>query len=560
MGKKILVIGGVALGPKAASRARRLDPEAEITIIDRGDVFSYAGCGMPFYIEGQITDIDELLCTNQGVRRDEAYFKSVKDIKLLGRTEALKINRLEKTVTAQDIRTGRFQDIPYDKLVLGVGASPVMPPIEGINLEGVFRLYSPGDAVAIRAKIDEGAKRVVIVGGGLIGMEVCGSFASRGCAVTVLEMMDRLIPALLDPDMSLLLEKYLRESGITLGLGCRVSRIIDDGSGRASVVETANGDRFDADMVVVAIGVRPNVRLAKDAGLKIGVTGAIAVDEYLRTSDPDIFAGGDCVENIDLVTGRKVYLPLGSTANKHGRVIGDNVTGGETRFPGVTLTAVFKVLDFNVGKTGLSEREARELGFDAVTATAPRTDCSDYYPKNKPFIVKLIADRRSQKLLGCQALGTGEVVKRIDVVSTCLRFGAAINDLADLDLGYAPPYSTAIDAVAHAANVLRNKIQGLAHGISATELKGKMVGDDDFVLLDVRSRQEVEVRPFNDRRVVNIPIEELRSRLNELPRKEVVIFCKTSVRAYDAERILRGVGFNDVKFLDGSLTAWPYTY
>ncbi len=560
MGKKILVIGGVALGPKAAARARRRDPEAEITIMDRGDVFSYAGCGMPFYIEGQITDIDELLCTNQGVRRDEAYFKSVKDIKLLGRTEALKINRLEKTVTALDIRTGRFQDIPYDKLVLGVGASPVVPPIEGISLEGVFRLYSPGDAVAIRAKIDEGAKRVVIVGGGLIGMEVCGSFASRGCAVTVLEMMDRLIPALLDPDMSLLLEKYLRESGITLGLGCRVSRIIDDGSGRASVVETANGDRFDADMVVVAIGVRPNVRLAKDAGLKIGVTGAIAVDEYLRTSDPDIFAGGDCVENIDLVTGRKVYLPLGSTANKHGRVIGDNVTGGETRFPGVTLTAVFKVLDFNVGKTGLSEREARELGFDAVTATAPRTDCSDYYPKNKPFIVKLIADRRSQKLLGCQALGTGEVVKRIDVVSTCLRFGAAINDLADLDLGYAPPYSTAIDAVAHAANVLRNKIQGLAHGISATELKGKMAGDDDFVLLDVRSRQEVEVRPFNDCRVVNIPIEELRSRLNELPRKEVVIFCKTSVRAYDAERILRGVGFNDVKFLDGSLTAWPYTY
>ena len=339
-----------------------------------------------------------------------------------------------------------------------------------------------------------------------------------------------------------------------------MSRIIDDGSGRASVVETANGDRFDADMVVVAIGVRPNVRLAKEAGLKIGVTGAIAVDEYLRTSDPDIYAGGDCVENIDLVTGRKVYLPLGSTANKHGRVIGDNVTGGETRFPGVTLTAVFKVLDFNVGKTGLSEREARELGFVAVTATAPRTDCSDYYPKNKPFIVKLIADRRSQKLLGCQALGTGEVVKRIDVVSTCLRFGAAINDLADLDLGYAPPYSTAIDAVAHAANVLRNKIQGLAHGISATELKGKMAGDDDFVLLDVRSRQEVEVRPFNDRRVVNIPIEELRSRLNELPRKEVVIFCKTSVRAYDAERILRGVGFNDVKFLDGSLTAWPYTY
>jgi NADPH-dependent 2,4-dienoyl-CoA reductase/sulfur reductase-like enzyme len=507
MGKKILVVGGVALGPKAGARARRRDPEAEITIVDMGDLFSYAGCGMPFYIEGQITEIDELLCTSFGVRRDEAYFNNVKDIKLLGHTEALRINRAEKTVTVRDLKTGSTRDIPYDNLVLGVGANPVVPPIEGINLEGVYRLYDPDDAISIRVKLDEGAKNVVIVGGGLIGMEVCGSFTSRGCNVTVLEMMDRLVPALLDPDMSLLLEKYLRENGINLGLGCRVSKIIDNGSGRAKAVETKKGDSFDADMVVVAIGVRPNVKLAMEAGLQIGTTGAIAVDEYLRTSDPDIYAGGDCVENTDLVTGRKVYLPLGSTANKHGRVIGDNVTGGNSKFPGVTLTAVFKVLDFNVGKTGLSEREAREIGFETVTATTPRTDCSDYYPKNKLFIVKLIADRRNLRLLGCQALGLGEAVKRIDVVSACLRFGGTINDLADLDLGYAPPYSTAIDAVAHAANVIRNKTQGLAHGIPAAELVKKMAGGEDFVILDVRSRQEVKALPFSDRRVVSIPID-----------------------------------------------------
>jgi len=259
-----------------------------------------------------------------------------------------------------------------------------------------------------------------------------------------------------------------------------------------------------------------------------------------------------------LITGRKVYLPLGSTANKHGRVIGDNVTGGNSRFPGVTLTAVFKVLDFNVGKTGLSEREAREIGFDTVTAMAPRTDCSDYYPKNKPFIVKLIADRRDLKLLGCQALGPGEAVKRIDVVSACLRFGGTISDLADLDLGYAPPYSTAIDAVAHAANVIRNKTQGLAHGMSAAELVKKMAGSEDFIILDVRSRQEVKILPFNDPRVVSIPIDELRYRIDELPGKEIVILCKTAVRAYDAERMLRGAGFKNVKFLDGGFNAWPY--
>ena len=559
MQNKILIIGGVALGPKAAARARRRDPDAEITVLDKGDVFSYSGCGMPYYIEGQLTSIDELLCTYQGVRRNETYFNKVKGITLLAHTEAIKINRSAKTVTAKNLKHGRVQDIPYDKLILGVGASPAMPPIEGIGLEGVYRLYNPEDASAIKIKIDEGAKRVVIVGGGLIGIEVCGAFVSRGCYVTMLEMMDRLVPALLDSNMSFLLEDYLRERGVTLRLGCRVSQIISENPDKTMVVQTEHGDRFDADIVVVAVGVRPNIKLAEEAGLKIGNTGAIAVNEHLQTSDPDIYAGGDCVENTDLVTRRKIYFPLGSTANKHGRIIGDNVTGGHTRFPGVNSTVVFKVLEFNVGKTGLTEREARDLGFDIVTAITPRTDCIDYYPKNQPFVIKLIADRINHKILGCQAMGLGEVVKRIDVVSTCLKFGALVSDLADLDLGYAPPYSTAIDAVAHAANVLRNKIEGLAHDISTTELKAKMSGCDDFVLLDVRSKQEVKTRPFNDWRVINIPIDELRFKFNELPRKEVVIFCQTGVLAYDAERMLRGFGFIDVKFLEGGLSVWPFT-
>lgn len=560
MSRKIVIIGGVATGPKAASRARRRDPDAEITIVERGSFLSYAGCGMPFYIEGVIDDIKELLCTPIGVIRNEKYFKNVKDVDILGKTEALRINQVEKTVNVKDLETGRLYDIPYDKLVLAMGASPLVPRIEGVDLAGVYRLYDPGDAEAIRRELDAGVKNVAIIGGGLIGMEVCGAFVSRGCNVTVLEMMDQLLPALLDRDMSLLLKKYLLEEGVDVHTDSRVEKITDDGSGRVRGVMTADGRRFDADLVVVAIGVRPNVELARQAGLEIGETGAIAVNDYLQTSDPDIYAGGDCVENTCLITGRNVYVPLGSTANKHGRVIGDNVTGGNTRFPGVTSTTVFKILEYNVGTAGLSSREAEKLGYDVVTAVAPRDECSHYYPTSKSFVIKLVADRETGKLLGGQAIGPGEAIKRIDVIASSLKFGATVKDIADLDLGYAPTYSTAIDAVAHAANVIRNKIQGLAKSISTADLEAKIEGDSDFVLLDVRSEKEVEEKAFIDHRVKVIPLGELRRRLSEIPKdKEIIIFCKTSVRAYEAHRLLNGRGFSETKFLEGGLAAWPYT-
>jgi NADPH-dependent 2,4-dienoyl-CoA reductase/sulfur reductase-like enzyme/rhodanese-related sulfurtransferase len=559
MGRRIVIVGGVATGPKAAARARRRDPDAEITIIERSDVYSYAGCGMPFYIEGLVGDVDELLCTVRGIRRDEQYFRSVKDVEVLGRTEALKINRSSKTVTVEELDGGGTGDISYDKLVLAIGASAIVPRIAGIDLEGVCRLYSPKDAEAIREKLDSGVSRVAVIGGGLIGMEVCGPLAARGCQVTVFDMMDRLVPALLDTDMSLLLEKYLMEQGVYVRTGSRVTRLIDDGSGRLFGVATEDGSEFKADMALVVIGVRPNVELAQGAGLEIGETGAIAVNEFLQTSDPEIYAGGDCVENTCLITGSKVYVPLGSTANKHGRVIGDNVTGGKTTFPGVASTAVFKVLDYNVGKTGLNSAQALKAGFDIVTSVAPKQDCAHYYPEAKPFIVKLIAERYTGRTLGAQVVGFGDGIKRIDVVSTALKHGCDCNDLADIDLGYAPPYSTAIDPLAHAANIVRNKVEGLAHGISATELKSKMEGNGDFILLDVRSTEEVEEKPFPDVRVRVIPGPELRERLGELPRDgEIIVFCRTGVRAYEAQRLMNHRGFRDVKFLDGSLNAWPY--
>lgn len=559
MGRRIVIIGGIATGPKAAARARRLDPDAEITIIERGGLFSYAGCGIPFYIEGLIEDLPSLLCTARGVIRDDDYFEMEKDIKALCWTEATKINRDEKTITVRGVESGDEYDIPYDKLVLAVGASPIIPRMEGSDLKGVHRIHTPLDADSIRKELEAGQSSVAIIGGGLIGMEVCGAFVSRGCQVTVLEMMDRLVPTLLDEDIALLLEKYLRGNGVDVRKGSRVVRLLGDGSGRVAGVETADGQRVEADLVVMAIGVRPNVELAKGAGLTIGETGAIAVNEFLQTSDPDIYAGGDCVENTCMITGRKIYVPLGSTANKHGRVIGDNVTGRSTKFPGVTSTAVFKVLDYNIGTTGLNSRDAEKYGYNLVASVAPRGERAHYYPDSKSIIVKMIADRETSKLLGAQVIGPGEGVKRIDVVASVLRFGGIVKDVADLDLGYAPPFSTAIDPVAHAANIIRNKIEGLAHGISSTGLKSRLGDDGDFVLLDVRTHGEVEREPFKDPRVVHIPVQELRRRHEELPRdKEIITFCRTSVRAYEAERILKGRGFQDVKFLDGSLKAWPF--
>ncbi len=557
MGKKILIIGGVATGPKTAARCRRLDPEADIIVVERQSLISYAGCGMPFYIEDIIKDWTELFGGTNF--RNVNYFRKQKGFTVLDYTEALKINRNDKTVTINDLKTGKISDLHYDVLVLATGASPFVPHIVGINLDGVHRLYNPDHAKTIKKEVEQGIKKVTIVGGGLIGMEICGAFVSRGCEVRILEMMPTLVPNILDNEMSLLLENYLKSNGVKVVKGSPVVGIFGDGKGRVKGVVTGEGTEVEADMVILAIGVRPNTQLAQDAGLEIGPTQAIAVNEYLQTSDPNIYAGGDCVENVNIITGEKIYSPLGSTANKHGRVIADNINGLKTSFPGVEGTSVFKVLDYNCGATGLSENEARKLGFDVITSLTPRYDHSSYIPGAKYTVIKLIADRKTCRLLGCQVVGEGNGINRIDVVATAIKFGSNLKDITDIDLGYTPAYSTAIDAVAHAANVLKNKIQGNAHGISPLDLKVKLDGDEDFILLDVRSREESRSKIFKDDRIFNIPYDELKERQAEIPKgKEIITFCVIGVRAYIAERILRGLGFQDVKFLDGCLEAWPF--
>jgi NADPH-dependent 2,4-dienoyl-CoA reductase/sulfur reductase-like enzyme/rhodanese-related sulfurtransferase len=556
---RILIIGGVATGAKAAARARRRDPHAEITIVERGRLLSYAGCGMPYYIQGQVRDFHELMSTPVGVIRDGTFFQNVKDIRVLNQTLAEKMDRTRKTVSVVNVATGEKAELPYDKLVLATGGLPVEPRLEGGNLNRVFRLNLPEDALTIREATEHGnVKRAVLIGAGLIGLETAEALVARGIHVTIVEMLDQLLPALLDWEVAAFLEKYLRGRGLDIRLGQKVTRLEGDGDGNVARVHTAT-EGIEAQMVLIAIGVRPNVQLAKGAGLSLGPTGAIAVNDQLQTSDPDIYAGGDCVECTHLLTGQKVFVPLGSTANKHGHVIGDNVTGGKSTFPGIVGTTVFKVLDYNLARTGLTETQARRLGYNVLTALVPGPDRAHYYPTAATLLVKLVADATDGRLLGAQALGPGDAVKRIDVVATALTFGATIDNLPDLDLGYAPPYSSAVDPLAHAANVLRNKRDGLAKALTPQQLKAKLDTDEAFVLLDVRTPPERDQMQLRDPRVVWIPLGQLRKRLAELPRdQEIVCFCKVSQRGYEAQRVLDGEGFTNVKFLDGGLVAWPY--
>jgi NADPH-dependent 2,4-dienoyl-CoA reductase/sulfur reductase-like enzyme/rhodanese-related sulfurtransferase len=551
--QRIVVIGGTACGPKAAARARRCDPSARITIIEQKDNLSTATCGLPYYVADVIKKESTL------VARQADYFRDVMDMEIFTGTRALAVHPKARTVEIVNQKTDRRAAIAWDKLVIATGAVPVVPNWEGKDLAGIFTLTSIPDAAAIRGYLSSlESKEMVIVGAGLIGLEMAEAFYSRGLKVTVLEALGWPLPALLDSEVAAHVEKHLRSKGVNVRCGQRVTGFLGDGNKRVRRVVLGDTE-LEAGMVLLSLGVRPNTALAKDAGLAIGTTGGIAVNEYMQTSDPTIYAGGDCVEVANIITGKKTFVPLGSTANKHGRIIGTNVTGGNDTFPGIVGTAIAKVFDYNAARTGLNESQAREAGFDVVTSLVPTFEHATYYPGAREIMVKVIADKSTGRLLGGQAVGTGDTAKRIDVLATAITFGAGANDIANLDLGYAPPYNAALDPLHNAANVIRNKLSGQARSLTPPEVKKKLENGERFILLDVRSKQEWNTERIEAEQVKLIPLPELRNRSGELsPEDEIVVFCRTSIRAYQAQRILEGVGFKDVKFLDGSLAAWPY--
>ncbi len=556
MSKRIVIIGGVAAGPKAAARARRLDPDADITIVEQDEILSYAGCGLPYYISGMVHDRRELISSPIGVLRDPQFFAKVKNIQALNRTRAISIDRKAKEVEVQDVPTGATRRLPYDKLIIATGAEPVEPPIPGRELQNVLRLKRLEDADRFREHLQgDYCPHVVIVGGGLIGMEMTEAVAECGSAVTVVEMLPHVLP-MLDADMALLLEKHMRERGVKVYTSTRVERIEGDDRGRVASVVTDKG-QFPAELVLLSIGLRPSVELARQAGLLIGPSGAIHVNEYMQTSDPHIYAAGDCAEKYCIMRGAGCFLPLGSVANKEGRVAGSNAVGHVERFPGVAGTSAAKVFDWNVGRAGLSVEQAEQLGIPVVSAIATAPDKPHYYPGAKPVVLKLIAEKATRRLVGIQGVGPGEVIKRVDVAVTAMTANMTVDQVAHLDLAYAPPYSDALDILITTANVLRNKLDGLFKGVNPVDVEASRQAGEDFLLLDVRTPDEYSAGAIPGSKL--IPLGAVRARAGEIPRdKRVVAYCKTSLRAWEAARILAGLGFDNVEVMEGGMGAWPF--
>lgn len=456
--KNILIIGGVATGMKTAARLKRRLPKVNVIVLEQGDLISYGACGMPYVVSGEVKDINQLMSSPGGKMRDVKYFKDSSGIEVRINTVVRKINRREKSLTVFDKNTQNEENLSYDKLVIATGASPIkLPSSTNTDLKNIFTFWNPHDAVAIKELVDNGKiKNAVIVGAGFVGLELAENFHKSGVNVSVIEFQSTVLAAMLDQEMGAGVNKYLLEQNIELYLEEKFVEAVG-----TEVVEAVITDKrtIPADVVIISVGVRPNVQLAKDCGLELSSVGAIKVNAHLQTSDEDIYAGGDCVANNNLITNREVFMPMGSTANKHGRVIADHIAGDDARFKGIIGTAILRLMDWTIGRTGLTEKEAKQLGYETATVVTTNYDQPYYICCGSTITIKLIAEKSSGKVLGAQLYGSGRVDKRLDSLATAITFGATLEDLANLDIAYAPPYSSPIDNVAVASNVLINKLK-----------------------------------------------------------------------------------------------------
>lgn len=549
MKRRLIVIGGVAAGPKAAAKARRCDPEMEIVLYQEEEDISYAGCGLPYYVSGVIRERRDLISQTPGQFAQEG-------IKIQRNRRIEKMDIQNHTLSGRRIDSGETFVDHFDRLVIATGAHPIRPKIEGMDLGNVFYLRSISDADAIlRRTQSDDIHNVVIAGGGYIGLEMAESLIRLGKNVTIVELAPQIL-TLFDEDFAAILKQYMEKKGVKI-LTSEAIQALKGKDGRVTHVQTTS-QVVEADMVLMSLGIRPQIELARQAGLRIGETGAIWVNERMETSMEGIFAAGDCVETTHLITGKKVWIPLGSTANKQGRVVGINVCGGEATFPGVMGTAIFKAFDFNVAKTGLSMKEAEREGFYPVQAIVKGYDRAHYYPGGKESTLKVIADRKTGRILGGQAIGEGPSDKFIDILVMALHGKMSCYHLASADLAYAPPFSPVLSPVIVAANVLQNKLEGKIEGIQASEVREKLqTSKDYFEVLDVREEEEVKRK-----RIPNthwVPYGELRKHLNQFDKKkEIAIHCESGLRSYKACLKLKQEGFENVKNIDGGMLCWCY--
>jgi NADPH-dependent 2,4-dienoyl-CoA reductase/sulfur reductase-like enzyme/rhodanese-related sulfurtransferase len=539
---RLLVIGGVAGGATAAARARRISETAQITLLERGPYVSYANCGLPYFLSGDIRKRSALLLqTPEG-------FDSRYGVKVLVNTEALEIDRAGTRVRIRGPEGESW--LEYDALILAQGGLPSTPPLPGVDSPHVFRLWTVPDMDRIQAYLEaEKPASAVIVGGGFIGLEMAEAFARRGIAVSVVEMLPRVMAGM-DPEFGGLIAGRLAAHGVKVLTGAGLKAVLP----ASREVELADGRRLPAGLVLLSVGVRPELELAKAAGLAMGQTGGLRVDAHLRTSDPRIWAAGDMNEIVHKVSGRKVRVPLAGPANRQGRIAASNALGLPMRYNGALGSSVVKVFDATAASTGLSEAAAREAGFDAGAAFVVRDHHASYYPGARDLALKLVYDRKTRRLLGGQAFGEEGVEKRIDALAAALQGRLKLEDLAELDLTYAPPYSSANDPLNVAAFVGLNDLSGFSPLVTVARLREELAADRPPLVVDVRNLNEYEASHL--RGALHLPLDELRFRLEEVPRdRSLVVHCRSGYRSHLALRILKQNGFQQVRNLTGGYIA-----
>ncbi|WP_169977998.1 FAD-dependent oxidoreductase [Tautonia rosea] len=541
----IVIVGGVAGGASAAARARRIDEHAQIILFEKDEHVSFANCGLPYYIGGEIAERKKLLVAPREMLAARFHL----DVRT--RQEVLSIDRQAKSVTVRDQNSGNEYQQSYDALILAPGAAPLVPPIEGATAPGVFTLRNLEDTDRIKAAVDaSGEKRAVVVGAGYIGLEMVEQLVHRGFQVALAELQPQILP-LFDPEMVQPIEQDLRDRGVALHLGDGIEAILTGPDGKARGIRLKSGTELEAGVVILGIGVRPLLDLARGAGIEIGPGGGIGTDEFMRTNDPSIYAVGDAAEYRYGPTASQMRIALAGPANRSGRIAGEHAASGKSRpMADVFGTAIVRVFDRVAAMTGLTMTLARRLDRPARSVVVVANNHAGYYPGAEPITLKLVYDPETGRVLGAQGMGGEGVDKRIDVIATAMHFGGTVADLAGLDLAYAPPFGAAKDPVHMAAFAACNQLDGLTDFI---EPDADLSDVPQFV--DVRTTQEVAEVPFPGvDEIINIPLDELRDRVGELDRSaETVVSCRTGVRSHVALRMLRQLGFEKVKAVSGGV-------
>ncbi|MBT9683990.1 FAD-dependent oxidoreductase [Pseudoflavonifractor sp. MCC625] len=534
---KVLIIGGVAAGTKAAAKLKRMDRGMQVTLITKDQDISYAGCGLPYYVGGLIDTREELIVNTP------AKFAGLTGVEVLTGREAVKLDSTAKTVTARNHATGEEEHYTYDACILATGASPIVPPLPGMDLEGVFKLRTPDDAIGLRDYVKSTqARRAVVVGGGFIGLEAAENLQAQGLTVTVVDLASQIMPNIFDPEMAEYVKRHLQSKGIRVLTGNPLEAIL--GSGRVDAVKTGMGT-LSADVVVLSIGIKPNTAFLADSGIEL-FKGTVVVDEHLRTNLPDVYAAGDCALVKNRLTGAPQWSAMGSSANYEGRTLAQLLGGAEVRYPGALGTGVVKLPGLNAGRTGLTEAAAKAAGYDVETALCVVDDKAHYYPGAGSFIVKLLADRPTHKLLGIQVLGPGAVDKMVDIAVTGLSMGAKLEDFSNLDYAYAPPFSTAIHPFVQAAYILLNKLSGALESFTPAQYAAGEA--KDYTVLDVGLQPSIQGAVRIDLASVNGPLEGLDKDA------KLLLVCAKGKRGYFLQNRLKYFGYTNTRVLEGGTT------